>query len=355
MRIAVLGVGLIGGSIGLAARRHLPHVEVAGYDRDDAVLAAALDRGAVSEPATSVAAAVDRADACFACAPVGALPGLVGEALTAASAGCVVTDVGSTKQTIVEAIADERFVGGHPIAGSESQGVEASREDLFDGATWYLTPGARSSGVLYGSLHALLGGLGATPVAIAPEAHDRLMATVSHLPHVIANVLVEQAADPAFQQLPRVGPSFRDLTRVAGANSDIWTDIYMSNADAIADAIDAMGGRLDEIASLLRTRDAAAMERWNEWARVQRNRMLEVGATGGRIYELRVSVPNRPGVVAELAVALGSGGVNITDMRLAPAPDNRSGAISFWVSGERSRARAAALIEALGFPVASEQ
>jgi prephenate dehydrogenase len=292
------------------------------------------------------------AEMVFACAPVSALPALVSEALSAAGEECLVTDVGSTKRAI-SSIDDERFIGGHPIAGAETSGVENARATLFRGATWYLTPGERSSGVLYERLHSLLARFGARPVAIDAETHDRLLAAVSHLPHVIANVLVSQVAARLRDQgeaLPRVGPSFRDVTRVAGANPAIWTDIYLSNADAIADEIVAMADGLTEIAGRLRDPDALAA--WNERAAEDRRALLEADLAGGPVHELLVSVPNRPGIVAQVALVLGRGGVNIADMALAPAPDNRSGAITLWVAGEGAGARAAELIEALGFPVA---
>jgi prephenate dehydrogenase len=175
---------------------------------------------------------------------------------------------------------------------------------------------------------------------------------------VLANVLVEQAAasDPgADEALPRVGPSLRDMTRVAGANSDIWTDIYTSNAEAITTAIDDTRARLAAVAELLRSGDANAIRRWNDAARQARDRQLAAAQPDGPVTELRVSVPNRPGIVGELAVALGKAGVNIVDMALAPAPDNRSGAISFWISGDRSTERARELLEELGLPVGGER
>src|SRR3954453_6598357 len=191
-RLAVLGVGLIGGSGGLGGRAG--GAEVAGYDTDPDVLAAAAERGAIDRPAASVADAVDGADAVFACVPVGALPAVIDAALQSAGRQTVVTDVGSTKRACAAHVGAERFVGGHPIAGSESSGVEHARADLFQGAAGYLTPSARSSGVLYERLHGLLLGFGARPVALDADSHDRLLATVSHLPHVLANVLVSQAA-----------------------------------------------------------------------------------------------------------------------------------------------------------------
>jgi prephenate dehydrogenase len=357
MRVAVLGTGLIGGSVGLAAHEHLDGAEVAGFDVSADALETARARGAVDRAAASVADAVERAEACFVCAPVGVLPTLVDEALAAAPADCVVSDVGSTKRHVVAAVSDERFVGGHPIAGTETAGVRHARADLFQGAAWYLTPAERSSGVLYERLHRVIAAFGAHPVAIDPETHDRVLASVSHLPHVLANVLVSQAAGALAQEgeeLPRVGPSFRDATRVAGANSAVWTDIYLANSESIAAEIEDTVGRLEDVARSLRSGDAAALRSWNERAAEDRRALLEAELAGGPVHELHVTVPNRPGIVAQVALALGRGGVNIADMALAPAPDMRSGSITLWIAGAEAAERARGLVEELGFPCSLE-
>ena len=294
------------------------------------------------------------ASACFACGPVGALPEQVAAALVAAPEDCVVSDVGSTKQRLVEAIDDERFIGGHPVAGAETAGVEHARADLFQAAVWYLTPRERSSGLLYERLHRLIVSFGARPVAIDAGTHDRLLATVSHLPHVLANVLVSQAARELArgdEPLPRAGPSFRDATRVAGASSAIWTDIYLANREAIAAEIDETISRLREVAGTLRAGDAAEIGAWNERAAGDRRRLLEADLAGGPVHELRLTVPNRPGIVAQVALALGKADVNIVDMALAPAADMRSGAMTLWIAGDDEAARARDLIGELGFPV----
>ena len=354
MRLAVVGVGLIGGSIGLAAREQ--GLEVAGYDVLPEVLERARELGALDAVAGSVAEAVEGAEGCFVCAPVGELPALVDQALGAAPERCVVSDVGSTKRAIAAGTTDQRFVGGHPIAGAESSGVENATADLFQGAAWYLTPTEASSGLLYERLHRLIVSLGATPIAIDAETHDRLLAAVSHLPHVLANVLVSQAARTLAQEqeaLPRVGPSFRDATRVAGASSGIWTDIYLTNREAIAAEIDETVERLRGVADALRAGERGAIEGWNEAASEDRRRLLELELAGGEVHELRLTVPNRPGIVAQVALALGRAGVNIVDLSLAPAPDMRSGAMTLWVAGDDAASRARGLIEELGFPVGS--
>jgi len=355
MKIAVLGVGLIGGSIGLAARRRLQD-EVAGFDPDRASLGRAVDDGAIDVAASSVAEACEGAEVIFCAAPVAGLTELASSALEACGPDAVVTDVGSTKRDIVAALgSDERFIGGHPLAGAETSGVENAREDLFAGARWYLTPKSeRSSGLLYDRLQRTVAGLGARVQAIDAEAHDRLMATVSHLPHVVANVLVGQAAAELTrdsERMPEVGPSFRDTTRVAGANPAIWGDIFASNREAVAEAVDAVAARLREAAELIRKGERAAVSEWHAGAATDRRRLLETELSGGALRELRVVVTNRPGTIAELALALGDAGVNIEDMALYPTPDMTSGAVSLWVAGDDQAARAVALVRELGHTV----
>jgi prephenate dehydrogenase len=354
MRVAVLGVGLIGGSIGLAAKEYVEDVEVVGFGRDPERLERARERGAIDRGAESLGAALEGAALCFACAPVGALPALVGEALAAAGADCAVSDVGSTKGELARAVGDPRFVGGHPIAGAETAGVEHARADLFQGAVWYLAPHEHSSGLLYERLHRFVVGVGARPVAVDPDTHDRLVAVFSHLPHVLANVLASQAAERLSdhgEALRQVGPSFRDMTRVAGANTAIWSDIYGANRAAIVAEIRRFRDELGRVEELLEREETAA---WNERAREDRRSLLEASVPGGEVHELRLTVPNRPGIVAQVALELGRAGVNIVDLALAPAADMRSGAMTLWIAGDVQAGRARELIDALGFPVGEE-
>jgi prephenate dehydrogenase len=358
MRIAVLGVGLIGGSIGLAARRRLD-AEVTGFDPDRELLGRAVELGALDSAADSAAAAVAGAEVVFCAAPVTALPGLAAEALDAASEDTAVTDVGSVKREVIAALGSEsRFVGGHPLAGAETAGVENARADLFEGARWYLTPTATTGGLLYDRVQRAISEIGARPQAIEADTHDRLMATVSHLPHVLANVLVTEAATALSEEaehLPEVGPSFRDATRVAGANPAIWGDIFAGNRDAVAAEIDAVVARLTEAADLLRSGDRNAVKAWHEQAGSRRRELIEAEIAGGPLHELRVLVPNRPGIVAELALELGRAGVNIDDMALYPAADMTSGAVSLYIAGDDQAARAEDLVRDLGHDVSRVQ
>jgi prephenate dehydrogenase len=354
MRIGVIGVGLIGGSVALAARERL-HATVRGYDASPEALQTAVKRGAIDEGAASIAEAAREAETVFVAVPVGVLGEAIDAALKAAPRDCVVTDVGSTKRAVVAAHDDPRFVGGHPLAGAETSGIEHARADLFEGATWYLTPAADTSGILYERLHRLLRGLGARPTAIDAETPDAILAPVSHLPHVLANVLVSQAAEALAaggERLPASGPSFRDATRVAGAPSAIWKDIYVSNRDALSKEIDRTIARLNDVRQALREADAERIAAWNDAAAEDRRRLLEAQLAGGPLFELRASVPNRPGVVAQLALELSGAGVNISDMALYPAADMSEGVVALWIAGEEQAGRAQELVAGLGFPVA---
>ncbi|HEV2790106.1 MAG TPA: prephenate dehydrogenase dimerization domain-containing protein, partial [Solirubrobacterales bacterium] len=209
-------------------------------------------------------------------------------------------------------------------------------------------------GLLYDRLQRTVSALGARPQAIDPQGHDRLMATVSHLPHVLANALASEACESltdGSERLPDVGPSFRDATRVAGSNPAIWADIFASNREAVAASVESVAERLREAARLVRSGDREALARWHAAAGEDHRRLLESESEAGPLRELRIVVANRPGTIAELALALGEAGVNIEDMALHPAPDMTSGAVSLWVRGDEQAARAAQKVRDLGHTV----
>lgn len=352
--VAVVGVGLIGGSVALAAKERLG-ATVVGWDADAGALAAASGRGAIDVAARDLAAAVAQADAVFVAASLGAVPDTVAQVLAAAGPDCVVTDVGSTKALVADRFSgDGRFVGGHPLAGAATAGIDQARADLFEQAPWYLTPQGTTTGVLYERLHRIVAGLGARPVAIDAAAHDRGMAGISHLPHVVANVLVSHvsgALDPQ-EPLPAIGPSFRDATRVAGAHPALWADIYLANAPALLDAIDDAADRLQDARALIASGDRGAIAAWQETVASEHEALQAADPVSGATRELRVAVTNRPGVVADIALALGRAGIGISDLTLSPSSDNTAGVVGLWVdTGEAGRA--AALLEPLGFKVTS--
>src|SRR5262249_30167790 len=226
--LAVVGTGLIGASVGLAARAAGVD-DVRGWDVDPGAMSAAGERGAV-EPASSLREAVEDVELAVVAAPVAVLPSEVADVLAASGAETTVTDVGSTKGAVTSAVTDERFIGGHPVCGSEARGPEHANGELFQGATWFLTPVAATDPARYRTLHGFVASLGAVPVAVDPQAHDRLVALTSHLPHVLANLLLNHAGTRRIQghdPPAAAGGPLPGLPALAGRDPRIWVDIFL--------------------------------------------------------------------------------------------------------------------------------
>jgi prephenate dehydrogenase len=354
-RLAVIGTGLIGASVALAAKR-AGGARVAGFDTDAASLEAAVARGAVDEPADSLATALAGADLAVVAAPVAQLAAETRAALESSGDGCTVTDVGSTKGAVCEAArGSSRFIGGHPVCGSEARGAEHASEELFDGATWFLTPLAETEPARYRLVHGFVSSLGAMPVAVDPQAHDRLVALTSHLPHVLANLLVNQAGSrriDGHEPLAGAGGSLRDMTRVAGANPRIWVDIFLDNAGPLRESLAEHRRGLEQLEAALDSGDAGFLARWIGEAAGNRRRMLaEAYPDPGELQQLRVHVPDRPGVLAGITQALGAERINIEDFELHHVSPDRGGTLTLLVGGEGEARRAAALLEAQGYGV----
>jgi prephenate dehydrogenase len=352
-RLAIVGTGLIGASVGLAARANGVD-EVRGWDVDPDALAVAAERQAV-EPAGSLEEAVADAELAIVAAPVAALPAEVAAVLAASSASTTVSDVGSTKGAVTSAVTDGRFIGGHPVCGSHTHGAAHANGELFQGATWFLTPAAATDPERYRMLHGFVVSLGAVPVAVDPEAHDRLVALTSHLPHALANMLLNQAGASRIdghEPLAAAGGSLRDMTRVAGANPRIWVDIFLDNADALAGALAEHRRRVEQVEKALAEGDAGFLARWIAEASGNRKRMLaEAYEQPGALQRLRVHVPDRPGVLAGITQALGAERINIEDFELQHMSRERGGTLTLLVGGEDEAARAAGILEAQGYHV----
>jgi prephenate dehydrogenase len=352
-RLAIVGTGLIGASVGLAARAAGVD-EVRGWDIDPDALAVAAEREAVV-PAASLEEAVGDAELAVVAAPVAALPAEVVSVLAASGDATTVTDVGSTKGAVARAVSDGRFIGGHPVCGSHTHGPAHANGELFRGATWFLTPVAATDPERYRLLHGFVVSLGAVPVAVDPAAHDRLVALTSHLPHALANLLLNQAGEArvdGHEPLAAAGGSLRDMTRVAGANPRIWVDIFLDNADALGSALAEHRRRVEQVERALAEGDAGFLARWIAEASGNKRHMLS-GAyeQPGALQRLRVHVPDRPGVLAGITQALGAERINIEDFELQHMSRERGGTLTLLVGGEDEAARAAGVLEAQGYQV----
>jgi prephenate dehydrogenase len=351
-RLGIVGTGLIGASVGLAAKR-AGVAEVVGCDFAEETLQVAQERGAIDQARRAPGELAD-ADLIVAAVPVTALQPVLRE-LLGADGGATVTDVGSTKANVADAAGDPRFVGGHPVTGSEAHGPAHATADLFDGATWFLTPSSATEPQRYRLVHGFVSALGATPVAIDPEAHDRLVALTSHLPHALANLLVNQAGATrveGHEPLAAAGGSLRDMTRVAGANPRIWIDIFLENSGAIRESLAEHRRRIEQLEAALEKGDGGFLARWIGEAADNRRRMLAGAFTHpGELQQLRVHVPDRPGVLAGITQALGAQRINIEDFELHHVSPERGGTLTLIVTGEGEAQRAAAVLESQGYGV----
>jgi len=357
-RVALLGTGLIGGSLGLALRRSDQTIEVIAYDLDPHSSARAVERGAATTAVSSIEEAVSRADVVFAATPVRSIPAILGQASKAAHPGTLITDVGSTKSRLVveieESIPDGvTFIGGHPMAGSEDEGIEAADARLFDGCWWILTPTARVEPAAYQRLHTIVTGFGARVLALDPARHDDLMAVISHLPHLTATALMNLAGEHSSEHaglLSLAAGGFRDVTRVAASNPDIWLDICEENSEAISSVLEEFAGRLKNLSRLVKAGQRSDLRERFVAARNTR-RSLPGKAVSGEVVELSIPVPDRPGVLAEVTTTVGNLGVNIEDLQITHSEEGGRGTLRLLISGREESIRVRDALASHGYDI----
>lgn len=273
-RLAILGVGLLGGSLGMAAKAALG-CEVVGYGHRRETLDKALENGAIDRAESDPRKAVRGCDLVVLCTPVGVFEGLIGAIGGGVGRSAIVTDVGSTKRSVValgEKAFGGRFVGSHPMAGSEKRGVEFARADLFVNATCIVTPTPRTDPAAARTVEAFWSALRMRVVSLGPEEHDRRLADVSHLPHAVAAALVAMQED---ESLGLCGKGFIDATRIAGGDGGLWRDILLDNADQVKQGLARLRTALAGLEALLDRRDGRALAEWLDAAAARRQRLVE--------------------------------------------------------------------------------
>jgi prephenate dehydrogenase len=342
----IFGTGLIGGSVGMALRDKGWHVS--GVDAAPGVAARAVALGALSVEGDDT-----DADLVVVATPVHAAAGIVTEYLARPGRrdDVIVTDVGSVKGPLVAAVDHPSFVGGHPMAGSEQVGVEGASADLFVGATWVLTPTALTDPAAYTRIRSLLADLGAVVVALAPAQHDALVAVVSHVPHLAAATLMDLASNlgeehAALLQLAAGG--FRDMTRIAAGQPNIWPDICDDNAEAIVDTLDLLVDALRDMRRRVAEHDRDSLLDVLGRAAVARRALAERTPQAEELVEVRVPVPDRPKVLAEITTLAAELGVNIVDLEIAHSVEGDRG-VMLLVIAEGATAKLQAALADLGY------
>jgi len=328
-RASIVGTGLIGASVALALREQ--GWTVSGTDADgvrtrEALAAGVIDAVGLDPDADLVVVAV----------PVSSVVDAARDALV----GCpkaTVTDVGSVKAPIVTAVNDSRFVGGHPMAGSEHDGLKGADANLFQGATWVLTPTEMTETARYAALRATISSIGADVVELPPERHDALVALVSHVPHLTAATLMGIAASSAEEHatlLRLAAGGFRDMTRIAAGHPAIWPDICAENRDAIVAGLDALLAALADVRLAVADSDRPELLRRLELARAARINLPARVAQADELVEVRIPVPDRAGVLAEVTTLAGELDVNIVDLEIAHSVEGDRGVLIVTIDAQ---------------------
>ena len=275
-RVAIIGTGLLGGSLGLALKRADSTLTICGVGRRQSSLDDALDAGAIDQAFMDVAPAVIGSDLVVLATPVGAFGSFLTEIRPHLKRGAVVTDVGSTKSAVVASAsrilgAAGPFVGSHPMAGSEQKGARFARAELFEGATCIVTPTLRTPPTATGRIERLWRLLGMKVVRMTPAGHDKAVAAISHLPHLLSAMMM---LEPAQEDLEVSAGGFRDVTRLAGGDAEMWRDILLTNRKAILAAIDRFDESMAALRDLLELSDADGIEQFLAEARWRRQKYL---------------------------------------------------------------------------------
>jgi len=329
-RAAVIGTGLIGGSLGLALRSR--GWFVTGMDASADTESMALELGVLDRIGEDPEAAIT-----FVATPFGSTVEVARQALGRARPGAVVTDVAGVKAAVAGAIEHPGFVGGHPMAGSEQVGLDGSDADLFVGATWVLTPTASTDASAYATVRQVVGSLGAEVVSLSPEQHDTLVAVVSHVPHLTAATLMnlaDRASDEHVALLRLAAGGFRDMTRIAAGHPGIWPDVCTANSQAILSTLDELLTQLSAMREKVASGDRMWLLEVLENAAIARRSLPKAAVRPERLAEVRVPVPDRPGVLAEITTLAGSLGVNISDLEIAHSAEGERGVLVLVIGAD---------------------
>jgi prephenate dehydrogenase len=309
-RATVVGIGTIGGSIAAALRTRGWYVY--GYDLDAARCDEASTAGIIDETvfATDV-------DITFIATPVSHIAEAAERALTGSG---VVTDVGSVKGLVVDRVNDTRFVAGHPMAGSEKSGLDGVDPDLFDGATWVLTPGSSTDPAAYARVREVVGSFGAEVVTLSAEQHDEMVATISHVPHLAASALMTLALQRSGDHdavLRLAAGGFRDMTRIAAGHPGLWTDITFENKQAIVDELQRLSTSLNDVAQLLQKSDRDGMREFLDVAARARKELPIRSGRPAQLAVVRVPIPDSAGALGHVLGLFGDLRINVEDVEIA--------------------------------------
>ncbi len=360
-KIAVIGLGLIGGSLALSLKNISEDFIITGYDIEGEAMNIAKYRNIIDVIAKDYKEAVADADLVIIATPISKIVEVVNHVKNYLKKGAIITDVGSAKERVVKRVSEILpdgvfFIGGHPMAGSENEGILSATPELFRNTFYILTPtGTTISGPLI-TLHSLFTKIGAKVISMSPKEHDENVALISHLPHILSTNLVDMIDDKQEKMrnlFKLCAGGFRDMTRIAAANTKMWLDISLENKDELIKSIDDYIEYLTRFKNNIQKNNADSIK--NHYMKAQKARInlpKYVEKDISKLYELRVAIPDRAGVLSEITLAISSHGINIEDISIFHSTEFSGGGIlKVLVQGEDAGKITKEAIEKAGYEV----
>ena len=355
--ITIVGVGVIGGSLGLAIKKHFPSVHIIGFDKPG-VLRKALKRGAIDEAAKALRPALSGADLVFLATPVSVIQNVLPKVASFTSSHAIVTDVGSVKRSIMHAASKlfpaGNFIGGHPMAGVELSGVDAAHPLLFENAVYVLSPMKSTPKEKLKQFADFLTDLGARIVVLDPKTHDEVASVVSHLPQLTAVALTNVAGKEHHsgrRHLRLAAGGFRDLTRIASSRPEMWTDILEFNRDEIDASIALLIRELRRYQSFLRKRTNDLPGKFRTARKIRDSIPKSMKGFLHPLAELYVFVKDKPGMMAKMTSVLAKAEINIKDIELVKVREGRGGTFRLAFESKEMSARAVVILKRAGFEI----
>lgn len=360
-KIAVIGLGLIGGSLALSLKNVNEDFIISGYDIKGESMNIARYRNIIDVISGSYREAVSDADLIIIATPISEIVEVISNIKNHLKKGAIITDVGSAKEKIVRRVneilpEDVFFIGGHPMAGSENEGILSATPELFKNTFYILTPTETTASAPLVILHSLLTRIGAKVITINPEEHDENVALISHLPHILSTNLVDMIDDRHnnMKNLFKLcAGGFRDMTRIAAANTKMWLDISLENKDKIIKSIDDYIKYLKKFKSDLEKNDSSSIKKHYikaQKARINLPKYVEKDISN--LYEIRVAMTDKAGVLSEITRAISSHGINIEDISIFHSTEFSGGGIlKVLVQGEDAGSITKEAVEKAGYEV----
>ena len=356
-RIAIIGVGVIGGSLGLAIKKRFPSARIVGFDRKE-VLRKALKKGAIDQASVDLRDAVSTADLVFLATPISAILTMLPRIARFAPTSALVTDVGSVKRSILKAASQffpkGNFIGGHPMAGVELSGVDAAHPLLFENAVYVLSPMKSNSRRSVRKLARFLEVLGSRVVLLDPKTHDEVASAVSHEPQLTAVALTNVAGrehHSSRNYLRLAAGGFRDLTRIASSRPEIWKDILDYNSDEIDKSLGLLVRELEQYRRFLRKKGSPLAGKFHSARRIRDSIPKSMKGFLHPLAELYVFVKDKPGMMAKMTAVLAKGEINIKDIELVKVREGRGGTFRLAFESKEIAARAGVILKRAGFEI----